>query len=204
MGSIRVAMESQKHALLNEISRLSVAELKAAPSEEIAGKLAHKFSIELPILDETGIHAEQRDIDVAHDPSGLAFQLRQAGMDLGQSRVTKGTEITISVPFQGDAQIFRCHASSHTMEYPFGRIGQCAIIFCRQGNNLNAASVRREFDEWLGTIKRHLVGISQELGNFNQALLTAANNALWARLEKLKRDEGLMSGLGFGSPKPAS
>jgi len=85
------------------------------------------------------------------------------------------------------------------MEYPRGRIGPSEGVFRKQGTNLDGAQVRREFDDWLAAIKRHLAGMTQELGGFNNALIGEALTALNARAAKFRRDDELLSGLGFGT-----
>ncbi len=194
-ASISQAMEHQRRAMRDEINGLREDQVTAQP-ESLSALIASRFSINIPVLDDAAIHPNRRDvdIDVSHDPTRLAFHL-------GRPAVAKGTEITISVPFQGDAEIFRLHASSHTMEYPRGRIGEGAVTFTRRAPNFSAAEVRREFDRWLAAIKGHLDGMRKELGNFNESLKAEARATIQARIDKFKRDDDLLGGLGFGIPK---
>jgi hypothetical protein len=90
------------------------------------------------------------------------------------------------------------------MDYPRGRIMEKTIQFRKQGTNLDPAQIRREFDEWLASIKKHIAGMTQEVGGFSDTLRNEATALLNARLAKLSHDDELLSGLGFGAPKAAS
>jgi hypothetical protein len=195
-ASISQAMDLQRQRMREEINRFPEARLKSEPVEQLAEEIVKKFDINVPILDEASIQPARRevDIDFSRDPTRRAYYSGRGGVE-------KGTEISISVPFQGDAEVFRLHASSHTMEYPRGSIGPSMIVFRRQGANLDAARVRQEFDEWLAAIKRHLAGMTQELGGFNISLVAEALSVLKVRAAKFQRDDELLSGLGFGPPR---
>ncbi len=193
-GSIYQATDLQRRAMQQEIAGLSGPQLKTAPIDQLAASLAEKYSINIPILDEANAAPAQHEVDinVSRDP------MRRFG---GGSGIMKGTEITITVPYTGDAKAFRMHASSHTVDYPLGRIGKVSIMFSRRGVDLDAGRVRQEFDAWIATIKKHLEGMRHELGNFNEALKAEATTAVNTRIEKLRRDDDLLGGLGFGGPK---
>jgi len=193
-GSISQAMQMQRQAMQVAINHLQETYLKSMPLDKAAEDMAGKYAICIPVLDEGAIQPERREVDI--DPSRNRTHLPYHS---GRGAVVKGTEISISVPFQGDAEVFRLHASSYTIESPQGRIAGSAIVFRAQGTNLDPAQVRRQFDDWLAAIKRHLAGMSQELGAFNEILRGQAMTMLTARLDKLKRDDDLLTGLGFGS-----
>lgn len=194
-ASISQVIEHRRRSMLAEIAKANEAQIKP-DTEGVAAKMAEAYSINMPALDEQGIKPEIQDIDIdiSRDPSRLPFHM-------GRHPVVKGTQISITVPFQGDRDVFRLHASSHTMDYPRGLIGGSKITFVREGVNLDAAKVRQEFDSWLATIKRHLASMQAELGNFNERLQAEAKTAVQHRLEKFNRDNELLNGLGFGAPK---
>ena len=72
------------------------------------------------------------------------------------------------------------------------------------GVDLDAAQVRREFDEWLASIKQYLVGIVQEVAALKPSLHSEATRLLNARIAKLQKDDDLLAGLGFGQQRAAS
>jgi hypothetical protein len=189
-GNISQAIELQRRAMQSEINGLAEANLKRQRPEQVVQALADKFSIIIPALDEGNIRPEKQGVDVEL-PNYFGERTRQ---------VQKGTEISIAVPFRGDAEVFKLHASSHTIDYPRGTIEGSTIVFRRHGTNLDPAQVRRDFDQWLSAIKKHLAEMTQELGDFNNTLKTAAEAGIAARAAKLQRDDELLSGLGFNTP----
>lgn len=198
-ASIYQAMQHQRQLMQQEINNLPEAQIRSASVDQLAREIAEKFSINIPVIDEAAAKPDVQDvdIDISRDPMHRSFYSGHGG-------TVKGTEITITTPFKGDAEIFRFHASSHTMDYPRGYIGDTSIIFARKGQNLDGPQVRREYDGWLATIKQHLAGMRQELGNFNVQLLSESTAQVNTRIEKFKRDTDLVAGLGFGTPQVPS
>jgi hypothetical protein len=195
--SVYQMMDHHRRSFLDEIETLSEQKLKTTLRDQLIASLAGKYSINIPILDGSNPSPARHevDIDASRDPM-RSF--------MGGPAVVKGTEITISVPFTGDVEAFRMHASSHTMSYPLARVGKTAVTFSRKGTNLDPGRIRNEFDAWLATIKEHLDGMRRELGNFNEAIKADIGRAVDARLEKFKRDDDLLGSLGFGgAQKPA-
>lgn len=195
-GGIAQAMELQRRKMCEEINRLPESQLKSVEVNQLAEDIATKFDITIPLLDESSVKPSTREVEINsyNDPWSRSNYTGRGG-------IQTGTEISIFVSFTGDAEVFRLHASTHMMDYPRGTIEGSAIVFRRRGTNLDAAQVRRDFDEWLASIKRHLGGMAQELGDFNDKLVGEALTAFNTRAQKLQRDDELLSGLGFGSPR---
>jgi hypothetical protein len=193
-ASIYQAMEVQRRGLHNEINGIPEQRLRSTAIEALTASLAEKYSMNIPILDEESATPSKReiDIDMSRNPS------RQF---LGGPSTVKGTEITIVVPYSGDKEIFRHHASSHAVEYPTGHIGEATISFVRRGANLDPARVRLEFDAWVARIKEHLEGMRKELGNFNESITAEIRSKLETRLSKVNKDDELLDGLGFRGTK---
>lgn len=195
--SMREAMVLHRRAFSDEVQALSEQRLKAPGKDKLIENLAHKYSINIPVLDAENPSPARREVDIE--------MRRDARYPFtGGPSVVKGTEIMISVPYAGDEEVFRWHASAHVMSYPRGHIGKTSITFSARGQNLDASQVRAEFDRWLAVINQHLQGMKIELGNFNEAIKAEIATAINAHLEKIKRDDELLSGLGFGGQKASS
>lgn len=194
-ASLAQAIANQRSRLKNEIMALSEKQLSSCHLEELVSHFSDKYSITIPLLDESNITPTRAEVDIdqSEDPRRVF---------LGGPRLVKGTAITISVPYTGDTEVFRMHASQHVMNYPIGYLSAHSIAFVCRGTHLDPQQVRREFDTWVAVIKQHLDGMRTELGNFNEAIKLEISKALNERLEKLKRDEALLSGLGFAQPIP--
>jgi hypothetical protein len=190
--AIRQVIEQRTRDLDNAINGISERELKGEPRGRMAATLAQRFAINVPVLDENGATpaSAEVDVDISNDPTRLFMG--------GGPRYVKGTEITITVPFSGDADVFSMHASNHTMDYPRATISSATIAFVRQGVSLDPAAVRREFDRWLATIKHHLEQMRVEVASFNERLRHESETKIQARIDKLRRDDDLVGGLGFG------
>jgi hypothetical protein len=192
--SVGDMVRHHREILRKEVSGLSIQRLKNTPTDKIISSLSDQLSINIPVLDISNPVPATREFDINrsghHDYEFV-----------GGPRMVKGTEITITVPYTGDTEAFRMHASSHTMDYPMGRVDEKTITFSKRGQQLDGQQVRREFDAWIGTINTHLDGMRKELGDFNTKIEKEVTDAINVRLEKIKQDESLLDGLGFGTTK---
>jgi hypothetical protein len=189
-------MEHQRQQLRSTVAQMASGKLLAADVEQLAADLAKQCSVDVPILDETGVQASQKavQIDVSRDFNRAIF-------DRTRSHHVEGTEVTISVPFASDAPMFEIQPMSFTSNLPSGEVSGGRIIFRKEGVGLSAQQVRAEFDAWLVQVKQHLEWHRQALGNFNQDLLGFARSEINQRRSKLSADQDLVAGLGFGTKR---
>src|SRR5258708_1090918 len=91
-ATIAQAMEHHRRTIRDEPNRFPEAKLKVVPLERLTQEMAEKFSINIPILDESAIQPSRReiDLDISRDPTRTAFRTGRGG-------IVKATEITIPV-----------------------------------------------------------------------------------------------------------
>jgi len=192
--SVGDMVRRHREILRKEVNGLSTHQLKNTSKDKLISSLSDQLSINIPVLDISNPVSATREFDInrsGHHDYEFA----------GGPRMVKGTEVNVTVPYTGDTEAFRMHASSHTMDYPLGRIDEKTITFSKRGQQLDGQQVRREFDAWIGTINTHLDGMRRELGDFNTQIEKEVTDAINVRLEKIKWDEDLLNGLGFGTTK---
>lgn len=149
--------------------------------------------IEVPVLDEESItQATPREIeiDISQDPFRPIF-------DRSRPMMRPGTEVKISVPFQGDAALFAVRPMTFTTSVPMGDVVGSAVVFTRAGIDLKSEETLREFNGWLAEIKQYLGWHREALVGFNDRLLGLARTEIAQRKAKLDRDKDLGGGLGF-------
>jgi hypothetical protein len=108
-----------------------------------------------------------------------------------------GTEVSFFIPFEGDANLFLCQASTRTYNPPAGDVtnGELVLRFTRLDHD--AAAVTAEFDREVEKIKNCLAWIAVDVKPFNESLEDDIRAAIERRREKLLGDRQLASSLGY-------
>jgi len=192
-GSISEVTRHQEGMVRQDAAKLAGDEFGKLSVDELATALARRHSIDVPELDEASITSTPpRDvqIDVSQDPFR---HIRDRSRPFNMA----GTEIKISVPFQGDAALFAVRPMSFTTSFPMGDVVGSAVVFTKAGIDLKSDETLREFNGWLAEIKQYLGWHREALVGFNDRLLGVARTEIEQRKAKLDRDKDLGAGLGF-------
>src|SRR6478672_9677841 len=124
-ASVFNVMEYQKQELKKEFQRVSDKEIDADP-EGAASRLVEQFGFYVPVLDDENKYAltKQAEVDVSHDP-------RRFIRDRSTPFYISGTEVTIVVPFRGDAGLFGVQPTSFTLNPPHAEIhnGELHLVY---------------------------------------------------------------------------
>src|SRR5919106_22333 len=100
-------LENQRAAVQDEINAMEGNRLLNTSVGDLCNYCVEKYAIEVPVLDEDGIHADQREaqIDVSQE---FGRDIR----DRSRPYHITGTAIDAIVPFSGDAQMFKVRPST--------------------------------------------------------------------------------------------
>jgi len=181
--------EHQKKHMLDEIKGYNSNKLLNTPVDDLAEYFKKKYWIDVPILHEDKIVADQREvqIDVSRDPMRFIRD---------RSKPFQGTEIEIIIPFEGDAEAFNIQ-STFTLSPPNAEIRENTIIVKVQGTDLTTESVKSQIGRTISDIKSYLENLRHDVEHFNDSLFSIARSAIEQRREKLLKDQNLVTGLGF-------
>jgi hypothetical protein len=139
-------------------------------------------------VDDIVADQSETEIDVSHE----------AGRDILRRPLNiKGTAIEVTVPFDGDGEVFKIQPTSHTLNPPRGEVRDEALVLRIQGTSLTAEGVRGEIDRTLSQIQEHLTTLRRDAQGLNDQLSSLARSAIERRREKLLRDRNLLGSLGF-------
>src|ERR1700688_4049651 len=110
-------LEHRQQTLKTDVNKLSSSSIESIPQIEVVRELATKYKFEIPVLDEDNAHISHRevDVDVSQDPMRMIW-------DRTQVFYIKGTEITITVPFKGDPNLFHIRPASFNLNPPRGEV----------------------------------------------------------------------------------
>lgn len=189
---------NQSEAMAKEIAAYDGNRLLNTSPDDLAKYFQDKYRIDVPTLREDEIVADQREakIDVSHDQNRWID-------DRSRPVYVTGTEIEITIPFDGDAEAFQIQPTTYTMSPPAGEIRGSNLVLTVSGTNLSADQVRGEIDRNLDEIKGYLKNLAVNAQQFNGGLLRAAREVIDRRREKLLKDQSLVAGLGFAMKERA-
>ena len=177
-----------------EVADMDGNRLLNSSVNDLCGYLVEKYRIDVPILNRDGIHVDQHEtqIDVSRDPM-------RAISNRSQPYYIPGTAIEITVPFIGDAEIFRFRLPAYELNPspPRGNVKGMTITFFITGADLVPNDVRREIDNTVDRIDSHLTCLRGKVEIFNNKLDSIVRRFIEQRREKLLANQNLVESLGF-------
>jgi len=178
--------------LANDIKEYNGNQLLNTPVDDLSKYYEKKYQIDVPVLREEEIVADQHEaqIDVSHDRMRFI-------MDRSKPFHVAGTEVEITVPFDGEAQAFNIKPSTYTMSPPIAEVRENTLVLVIRGTNLTAESVRAQIDRTIVEIKGYLENLRKDVRPFNESLFSSARGIIERRREKLLRDQSLVAALGL-------
>jgi hypothetical protein len=185
-------MDVHVRNMLADIESYDKNSLLNTSTGELAEYFAAKYTIDNVRLLEDEISADQKEtkIDVTGDPNRYFSNPYE-------DHFIDGTEVTVSIPFEGDAGLFLRRASTFSMNPPRGNLDGQSVVLTFEVTNHDAAALKSQIERELTSIKAQLGYITQDLGDFKGHLRDRATGAINARSDKLKNDHSLVAGLGF-------
>jgi hypothetical protein len=117
--------------------------------------------------------------------------------DRTQPFYVKGTRIGYLVPFDGDRDLFNYRPATYTLSPPFGIVNDRHLVLGYTRTDHDAEAIRTAFEKDIAEIEKYIAWIAQDIKLFNDSLRTKIRQRLEARRDKLFKDQGLVSALGF-------
>lgn len=184
--------ENQKANMGREVLGLNENQVLNTSVDDLCAYLVNKYSVDVPVLDEDGIHADQQDtqIDVSRDPMRMI-------LDRGRPFYVSGTIIEVSVPFTGEAEAFKIRPTTYTLNPPRGIVRNGELTLQISGTNLNAEQVKASIQGSLTEIKTHLDRLRVDAKGLTDQLRTEARRQVEQRRQKFLADRNLVASLGF-------
>lgn len=175
------------------VNELSDDQLMAGSIEEVAERLVASFTPAVPELDLERAKPNQRevDFDVRHDPLRLV-------LDRSQPCYVKATEVSVKVPFIGDADFFRCQPSTFSNISPRGIVDDDHIIVAVTRTDHNKDAVQESIKGEIDAIQRYLNNLRNDVRDIPKQVEQMVLPEIQRRREKREKDRGLIDGLDFG------
>jgi hypothetical protein len=183
--------QDQQAKLQKEILEFNGNQLLNTSAEDLCAYLAENYRIDVPTLLEHQIFAEQGEVEIDISRDGGRHFISPG------PHFAPGTKITVTVPFEGEAEMFKVRPSSYTLNRPRGTIRGQVLKLEFQGLNLDAKRVRAEIDSEIAKINQYLNNLRANVDAFNAKLHQLAHGCITSRRNKLLADQNLVAELGF-------
>ena len=152
------------------------------------------YQIDIPVIDRDKIvieEPEETEVDVSGD-------LRYAVDDRNQPTYVPGVRIEIAVPFTGSAGAFRYKPPTYSLNPPRAYISQSnRLLFVITGADLQADTIRQEFDNKLDIIDTYLDSLRRSANTLNSQLDSIARHWIEERRERLLGYRNLAESIGY-------
>lgn len=183
--------EHQRNLISEEIKSFDEERILTTPIHDLAEYFKEKYKLEIPSLkrDEAVADRAEKQIDVSHDHS-------RSWSTPGPHYVI-GTEISLSVPFEGRSDMFYVRPNSYTLSPPVADVVRGKLILKVSGTNLQPEKVKSELDSTLNSIESYLTNLKSCVEPYNSSISSHATQILEARKKKLLSDRSLVVDLGF-------
>jgi len=183
-------MENQKRQLQTEVAAIAEQRLLNTSTEDLIKYLTEKYRLDVPKLNVDHAVADQKEAMV--QVSGFMY-----GFEEGQSASVPGTEVTLEVPFDGDAQMFKVRPSTFSSAPPIAFIKDGNLVLVQRGQSLATTQVQANFDKLIAEINQYLDWQRRDADTLNNALPNLARQNIEQRKSKLLANQSLVSGLKF-------
>ena len=188
---LRAQVERMKQAIAGHNS----VALQTIAVDDLVGRFVASARVEPIELDENGIKPEQRTIKV-----NVRGRFDYApGFGAGPVLVD-GIEVTLRVPFTGDAQLFRFRPSRATLSPPYGTVVGSSVFLPESGPPQYASLIKVDLERALEGLKQHASWSRSDVLNHNSALPTLARDAVEQRRRRLDALPDVASSFSFGKP----
>ncbi len=189
---LRAALEDRDNKLTRSVESVSAPEILSRAPEHLAEELCETFRIDPPVIRESDIQASQEEaqVDVSQDPQRFILD-RSGPFHL------PGTRVSFHVPFDGDPELFGARPSSFTLSPPRADVRDGELVFSYQRVDHDAQAVKAEFQRELAQVRQYLSWVQNDVASFNESLRAEAMQRIERRREKLLKDQGVVSQLGY-------
>lgn len=185
-GDLAAILDQQRMRLVESVTAWKPDELLQLPDHDVVQTLVDEYRVDCPALLRDRAELE---------PVGRAGT---RGEDfLGRATNREQTELVLVVPFDGDREVFRCRASTHSYNPPRAHLGNSELRLVWQGDSDDALAVRSQFDGLLDKIEQHLVWSRADISPYNDELPDLVASLVSKRKSQLLEDRKLEAGLGF-------
>jgi hypothetical protein len=190
--SIFDVLQQQQQKLKTDVDRLTSSAIEHTPEEQLVHDLTTKYKLEIPVLEDEKAYVSHREVevDVSQDPMRMIW-------DRSSPFYIKGTEITVSVPFKGNPELFQVRPTTFNLNPPRGEIRSHEIQLIQVRTDNNAAAVKTEYQRKIQDINEYLSWLETSIADFNSKIGQQVQTLVAQRRQSLKAAADMVASIGL-------
>lgn len=175
----------------DRVAAIPERDLQSTSDEFLAARIASSLVVEPVVLHEDQISVSTKDvkIDVSHD-------FDRGGWEDGPV-YARGVEVTYTLPFSGDSDLFKCKSNRFTWNPPRAVVGTTQLRFPIDQPDGDVAATKKVFTSELAQIKEWLGWQRAQIDSFNSGIEQAARSEVQARRTVLGKRRSDLESLGY-------
>jgi hypothetical protein len=184
-GNLIDYLERRKLKIQEEIYGLDEDYILSVREEDLVEALKKKYNITPPILkinEQYQLNPREIDIELIQEPNRVIRPF-----------YSKGTLISVVIPFEGDEELFYFTPSQFITEFPRGRIEESKLILEYKIANHDSKSLKSWIDKDIHLIESYLNWVKNDVDNYN--LEVYIRNLIKTRKCKLLNGRNLATSL---------
>ena len=199
-GFLPNTLEAQLHSVIEQVNNISKDQFMISSEDEIVDYVLPKMYMDPIVLDyeDAVLEIQETDVDVRRG------HLHNNLLDITSSIKVPGSQVSIKIPFIGDARLWRLRPSRGLGVTPSAKIqaqesrkqGLLILIF-EQPSGSSPKSIIEEKENQLRWLKDYLKFQEEDIRSYNEKLDSQIRNAIQARRHRLKEQEGIATMLGI-------
>lgn len=186
-------VEHQKQQVKKGVEGLDSNYLLNANEDELVKSLVDEYRLEVPVIKDDEIHVAdygEAKVDVSRDPNRLIH-------DRSRPFYIPGSQTTIAVPFDGDAEFFRISPNTFNMSLPVGEIVGSEIHLSYTSAGQDSEAIKHEYQATVREIKQKLDWQRQTAEPFNNQLEALVREEIAQRKKRILSGAGMVESLGL-------
>ena len=176
----------------NEVDSFEGNRLLNTSVDDLCSYFHDKYFVDVPRLLREAIVAEQLEasVDMSHD-------FRYGPRLDGRANLVDGSTVKISIPFDGDSELFTVRPSTFSMSPPRASVRKGCLSLKYTGVKQSAERLKKEIDSTIDDIETNLERLRSDFGALNSSLTNHARTRIERRRNKLLENQGLVASLGY-------
>lgn len=170
--------------MASEIDAIPRDRLLNTSVEDLADYFRKKYEIDMPRIVEGGITVADKEVKIPTQNYGRMVH-------------ANATEIECLIPFEGDGTLFEAQPSCFGPGPPVGSVERNEIVLGEHTTDHDAQRVKASIDHEIGSIRKYLEWLGNDVSGYNGSLLTKARRMIEARRNRILKDRGLVASLGY-------
>jgi len=192
-GALSDFLERRKKDIKEEISAADRDYLLKVSESDYCEYLTAKHALDAPHLltdERYALEPQEVSIDVSQD-------FHRAIAQRNRPYFISGTEITVVIPFEGSAELFKYTPSTRDFNPPCGTIRGHELYLAYRKVDPDRERIQNEIQQDLHKLTRYLRWVNDDVSLYNKKLPDYVTALVKARRKRLLDDMNLASGLGI-------